>query len=201
MLRILMDFALTFASFLQFVMVISLRVFICLYFFTILPKMTFLIACWSSLLLLLLAIFISSEIAFAKRSLFLIGLEITLGLTPASLISESTFLLGVKGSFWISDGDVSGKIEKNLRFPCFLSLNSLIKSLCLTFQALIFTFQFLNFLPFSISRRSLSFLSAFSFLKFGLTNIVQDAFIFPNSVLLRFAVATVALWFIVKLAC
>ena len=73
--------------------------FTCQYFFTILPEMTFLIACLSSLLLFLLAIFTSSVMAFAERSLLLITLGIILGLTPASLISESTFPLGVKGSF------------------------------------------------------------------------------------------------------
>ena len=34
-----------------------------------------------------------------------------------------------------------------------------------------------------------------------MTNIVPDASIFPSSVLLRFIVATVPMWFIVKLAC
>ena len=135
MLRILMDFALTFSSFLRSVIVISLRVFICLYFFTVLLEMTFLIACWSSLLLFLLAIFISSEITFAKRSLFLIGLGITLGLTPASLISERHFESRME-MFQVD-------LERNLRF--FAVFLSWILLWSLFVLCLRFSFSHFNF--------------------------------------------------------
>ena len=93
-----MDFALTLDSFLRFVSVILAKTFICRYFLIMFPEITFLIACCSWSFLFFLATFISSERAFASSSFFLIGFGITLGLTPESIISASTLLLGVVAS-------------------------------------------------------------------------------------------------------
>ena len=99
-LRILIDLALTLDSFLRSVSVILTRTFICRYFFIMFPQITFLIACCSWSFVFFLATFISSERAFANSSLFLIGFGITLRLTPESLNSSSTLLLGVVASLW-----------------------------------------------------------------------------------------------------
>ena len=93
-----MDFALTFDNFLRSVSVILARTLICRYFLIMFPEITFLIACCSWSFVFFLATFISSERVFGNSSLFLIVFGITLGITPESIISASTLLLGVVAS-------------------------------------------------------------------------------------------------------